>query len=56
MANNKKPVDKPAVSKTFKGTVTSPFKVKNKSYSIGDKYQTLSEDSYNTLIKSKRIK
>ena len=55
MANDKKPAEK-AVNKSFKGTVISAFKVKDKIYKIGDIYETLSKDSYNTLLKSKRIK
>jgi hypothetical protein len=44
------------VTKTFKGIVINFFKVKEKSYNIDDEYKTSSKDSYNILLKSKRIK
>jgi|TARA_R110000851_G_scaffold248277_1_gene400804 hypothetical protein len=55
--NMEKKAKKPeTVTKTFKGIVINFFKVKEKSYNIGDEYKTSSKDSYNILLKSKRIK
>lgn len=56
MVKDKKPAEKAVVKKTYTGIVVSFFKVKGKSYSVGDTYKTESIDSYKTLIKSKRIK
>lgn len=56
MANDKKSAEKAITKKTYKGIVTNSFKVKGKTYELGDTYETESKDSYNTLIKSKRIK
>lgn len=40
----------------YKGVVTTPFKVKDKHYVLGDKYSTKDKGSFNALIEKRRIK
>lgn len=42
--------------KEYTGIVISPFKTSKKGYKINDIYKTKSKFSYDTLVKSKRIK
>lgn len=42
--------------KIFKGVVTMPFKVKKKSYHVGDEYSTTDKNSFDYLKKSFRVK
>lgn len=44
------------IKKKFKGIANVPFRIRDKSYAIGDVFVTLSEDTFKILINSKKIK